>query len=277
MDCRQACHPLRWRALGLCNGLVRRILADRNSSFTWNVASSGLRYCENSEPTPSLHQSVSNTCNSSGSGSVKRLRDYAIDTSIGFASMRERRLFHYRQEQLAVKPLSEITLMTLATFEKDQIMQALSAICGRTVVATNYRTTFLQYLQLCRSAGFQFPITLDQKTTQCLTCLQHASVPIQRFRCDCLSFQFDHLQDCNCECGISFLCMCDAFPPMCYDLDVLASIVSVTWQQFLDLYIRTGTIFTDQAMSPHVPEEEFCGERVHNVSSPSRTCQFEPP
>lgn len=276
MDCRQDHHPLRWRALDLCNGLVRRILADRNTSFTWNVASSGIRYCENSEPTTSLHQSVSNTCNSFGSGSVRRLRDYAIDTSIGFASMRERRLFHFHQEQLAVKPLEEISLMTLATFEKDQIMQALSALCGRTVVATNFRTTFLQYLQLCRTTGIQFSIPLSPKSTQCLTCLQHAPVPIQHFRCDCLSLQFQYLQDCNCECGISFLCMCDAFPSLCYDLDVLADIVTVTWRQFLNLYIRTGSIFTDETMSPHV-QEEFCDERGYNASSLSRYSQFEPP
>lgn len=276
MDRRQDCHPLRWRALGLCNGLVRRILADRNSSFTWNVDNAGIRYCENSEPDTSLHQLDFSSCDPSGNGSVRRLRDYAPNTSIGFASMRERRLFQIHQQQLALKPLEEITLMTLASFEKDQIMQAISALCGRSVVATNYRTTFLQYLQLCRSSGIQFLVPLSQNSTQCLVCLQHASVPMQRFRCSCITFQFEYLQDCNCECGISFLCMCDLFPSMCYDLDVLANIVSVTWQQFLDYFVRTDPVFTDQTMSPHDPEE-FCDERGYNASSPSRYSQFEPP
>lgn len=276
MGSRQDCHPLRWRALGLCNGLVRRILADRNSSFTWNVDNAGIRYCEDSKPTTSLHQFVPNTCDSSGNGSVRRLRDYAPDTSVGFASMRERRLFQVHQ-QLALEPLEEISLMTLATFEKDQILQAFSVLCGRTVVATNYRTTFLQYLQLCRSSGIQFRVPLSQQHTQCLVCLEHAPVSIQRFRCQCIPFQFEHLQDCNCECGISFLCMCDVFPSLCYDLDVLAGIVSVTWQQFLDLYVRTDLIlFTDQTMSPHV-QEEFCDVRGYNASSLNRYSQFEPP
>lgn len=277
MDHRQDHHPLRWRTLGYCNGLVRRLLADRNDSFTWNVANAGIRYCEDSEPATSLHQSLSNPCYPSGNGSVKRLRDYAVDTSVGFASMRARRLHQIHQQQLAMRPVTEITLMTLASFEKDQVMQALSALCGRTVVATNYRTTFLQYLQLCRTTGIQFLVPLSPKSTQCLVCLQHASVPLQRFRCDCIPFQFEYLQDCNCECGVGFLCMCDLFPSLCYDLDVLAGIVSVTWQQFLDLYVRIGhQNFTDQTMSPPVPEE-CCNERDYNGSSLSRYSQFEPP
>lgn len=277
MDSGQDRHPLRWRALGLCNGLVRRILTSRNSAFTWNVAHARLRYCEDSQPTPSLHQLDLNSCYTAGNGSVRRLRDYAPDTSIGFASMRERKLFSFYQKQFAIdQPVSEITLMTLASFEKDKIMQAISALCGKEVVSTNYRTTFLQYLQLCRSTGIQFRIPLSDTRTQCLVCLQHASVPLQRFRCSCIPFQFDYIQDCNCECGIGLICMCDEFPLMCYDLDVLAGIVSVTWRQFLVYYVRTCQIFMDAAMSL-LFLLEFHELRICEVSTTICLSQFEPP
>lgn len=276
MDCGQTCHPLRWRALGLCNGLVHRILAARNSSFTWNVDHADLRYCEESKSTPSLHQSVPNSCFANGNGSVRRLRDYAVSTSIGFASMRERKLFSFHQKQLVLGPIDELTPMTLASFDKDKILQAISVLCGREVVSTNYRTTFVQYLQLCRKAGLQFRVPLSSNSSQCLVCLKHAPVPIQRLRCDCIPYQFQHVQDCNCDCGISFCCMCDGLPPMCYDLDELANIVSVTWQQFLCLYIRTCQFFADLAMSLLFPSE-CCGVRVHDVSTTLRLSQFEPP
>lgn len=298
MDSRQAYHPLRWRALGLCNGLVRRILTARNSSFTWNVDHADLRYCKDSESTPSLYQSVPYTCYASGngsarwlrdsaadagprlasmcSGSARKLRDYAVDTSVGFASMRERQLFSFHQKQLAVEPIDELTVMKLATFDKDKILQAISVLCGREVVSTNFRTTFIQYLQLCRKAGLQFRVSLSVSSTQCLVCLQHANVPISRFQCQCLPYQFEHIQDCNCECGISFLCMCDDVPPMCYDLDELANIVSATWRQFLDFYVRTCQIFTDEAMSLLLPSD-FHGVRVRDVSATIRLSQYEPP
>lgn len=277
MDSGQTDHPLRWRALGLCNGLVHRILTARNTSFTWNVDHADLRYCEDSESTPSLYQSVPNSCYSSGNGSARRLRDYAPDTSVGFASMRERKLFSFHQKQLAVEPIDEpLTLMKLASFDKDKIMQSISALCGREVVSTNYRTTFVSYLLLCRTAGLQFKVPLSYNNTQCLVCLQHAPVSIQRFRCDCIPYQFDLVQDCNCDCGIRFLCMCDDLPPMCYDLDELANIVSATWQQFLDLYIRTCQTFTDLAMS-QLFLSECWEERVPDVSTTIRLSQYEPP
>lgn len=276
MDRGQDRHPLRWRALGLCNGLVRRILTARNSSFTWNVDHADLRYCEDSESTPSLYQSVPNTCDPFGNGSVRRLRDYASYSSIGLASMRERQLFSLHQEQLDVKPIEVITMMTLASFEKDKIMQAISALSGREVVSTNFRTTFLQYLQLCRTTGLQFRFPLSACHTQCLTCLKHEPVSIQRFRCDCIPFQFSYIQDCNCECGIGLICVCDDFPPMCYDLDVLANIVTAIWRQFLVYFIRTCQTFTDLVMSLHFIEE-FYEVRARNVPATIRRSQFEPP
>lgn len=277
MDCRQASYEIRWRALGFCNGLVRRILTARNTSYTWNAASAGVRYCPNKEPTPSLYQSVSDHQFASTNGSVRRLRDMAPDTSTGFASLRERRLFSFHQELLAVKPIEDLTLMTLATFEKDQIMQTLSELCGRSVVSANYRTTFLQYLQLCRKTGFQFKVQISHHLVQCLVCLKHSSEPFYRFKCDCIPFQFSHLQDCNCECGTSwFCCTCDEIPPLCYDLDVLADIVTV-YQRFFQLLFRTDQIlFTEWVMSCTV-QREYLDERDLNVSSTIRLSQYEPP
>lgn len=277
MDCRQAGYEIRWRALGFCNGLVRRVLTARNNAFTWNVAAAGIRYCPNKEPTPSLYQFVSNNPLSSSHGSVRRLRDMAPNTSLGFASMRERRLFSFHQEQLAVKPLKNpLTLMTLATFNKDQIFQTLSDICGRPVNSANYRTTFLQYLQLCRKIGLQFKVQLSAGSTQCLTCLQHATVPFHRFRCDCILFRFSRLQDCNCECGTSyFCCTCDDIPPLCYDLDVLADIVTV-YQRFFESLFHTDQIFMELAMSCTV-QGEFPGVRELDVLLTIRPRQYEPP
>lgn len=278
MDRQQACFEIRWRTLDLCNSVVRRVLAARNSSFTWNVASSGIRYCPNKEPAPPLYQHVSNIQLTSTNSSVTRLRDLAPDTSTGFASMRERRLFSFHQELLVVKPVEEpLTLMTLASFTKDQIMQAISDLSGKPVISTNYRTTFLQYLQLCRRVGIQFRVPLTSSFTQCLTCFKHAQVSSKRFKCACLPFQFNHLQDCNCECGTSFFCCtCDELPPICYDLDILADIVSAIQQSFRMLFIRTDLPFTDMAMSLTVPSD-YPGERVLDVSSTIRLSQFEPP
>lgn len=278
MDCRQASYEIRWRALDFCNGLVRRVLTARNDSFTWDVAAAGIRYCPDKEPTPSLYQPVSDTSLPFGYGSVRRLRDMAPDTSHGFASMRERRLFSFHQERLAVKPLKNpLTMMTLASFNKDQILQTLSDLCGRSVNSANYRTTFLQYLQLCRKIGLQFKVQLTG-SVQCLTCLQHASVPFRRFRCDCLPFRFSRLQDCNCECGTSFFCCtCDDIPPLCYDLDVLADIVTGYQQLFQSLFsVRTDQTFTDLVMSCTF-QVEFLGLRDSDCLTTIRPRQYEPP
>lgn len=277
MDRRQVSHEIRWRALGLCNGIMRRVLTARSDSFTWNVASSGVRYCPDKEPTPSLYQLVSNSTLASSHGSVIRLRDMAPDSSTGFASLRERKLFSFHQELLAVKPVEELTLMTLATFDKDQIFQTLSDLCGRLVISANYRTTFLQYLQLCRQIGIQFRVPLSSTFSQCLVCLKHANVPLRRFRCDCFQFKFQFLQDCNCSCGTSiFCCTCDDLPPMCYDLDVLADIVTAIQRTFLILSARTDLPYTSLAMSLTI-QFEFQGERVLDVSTAIRLSQYKPP
>lgn len=278
MDCRQARREIRRRALGLCNGLVRRVLSARSDSFTWNVDSAGLRYCEDSEPTPSIHQFVSYTQHSLFDfGNVVRLRDDSIDSSFGFASMRERKLFQI--ELLAVKQLvlEPITPMTLAVFEKDQILQTLSDLRGRQISVTNYRTTFIQYLQLCRLFGIQFKISLANNLTQCLSCLQHSDVPFAHFKCECLIVRFNVIQDCNCHCGTSrFCCTCDVIPQMCYDLDVLADIVTVLQRSLEVFFFRTDQLFMEDAMS-HQFVDEFLGVRGPNVSTPIRLSQFEPP
>lgn len=279
MDCRKASLEIRRRTMGICNSVVRRVLAARSDSVTWNFASSGIRYCPNKEPTPSIHCTVSDSQLASANGSVRRLRDMAPDTSVGFTSMRERRLFSFHQELLAVKPVKEpLTLMTLATFSKDQISKTISDLSGRMVISTNYRTTFLQYLQLCRSVGIQFRVPLTNNLTQCLTCLQHANVPQHRFRCDCFQIKFSNLQDCNCECGTSiYCCTCDEFPPLCYDLDVLADIVTVIQRSFEFLIIRTDLIkFTDWVMSLTFLSE-YLNERDLDESSAIRLSQFKPP
>lgn len=190
--------------------------------------------------------------------------------------MRERRLFRFHQEQFAVNPIDDITMMTLASLEKDKIMQAISALAGREVVSINFRTTLLQYLQLCRSAGIQFKYCLSDRLTQCLVCLQHAPVSFERFQCSCLKLQFRYIQDCTCVCGIGLVCVCDDLPLMCYDLDVLADIVSVTWRQFLDHFIRTYHSFTNLVAAQPL-EGEFCEERTRNVSTVCRFVQYEPP
>lgn len=278
MDCRQACYEIRRRTLGYCNGVVRRVLASRSDSFAWNGIGSGIRYCPNKEPAPSLYQLVSDSDLPDACGSVRRLRDMAPHTSSGFASLRERQLFSFHQERFAVKPVEEpITLMTLAMFSKDQILQTLSDLCGRQVNSTNYRTTFLQYLQLCRRVGIQFRVSLSNNQTQCLSCLQHASVSLHRFRCDCYPIKLLFLQDCNCECGTSiFCCTCDAIPQMCYDLDVLAGIVTGIQQSFQDLLVCTDQTFADFVMSRPV-NFEFLLWRIADESTTIRLSQFEPP
>lgn len=277
MDRRQARHEIRRRALGLSNGLMRSVLTARNTSFTWNVGAADLRYCEDSKSTPSLYQPLSDTQLTSDHSTVIRLRDHPIDTSHGFASMRERKLFSFNQELLHVKPVEEpLTLMTLAAFEKDQIITALSDLCGREVSVTNYRTTFLQYLQLCRKLNIQFRVQLASNLTQCLTCLKHAPVSVERFKCSCILFRFQYLQDCNCECGIShYCCMCDDFPPVCYDLDVLADFVTALLLSLESLF-HTGLEFMELAMSP-ASLSEIYGDGVRIVSATIRLCQFEPP
>lgn len=277
MDCRQNSFEIRWRTVGLCNGIVRRILAARSTSFTWNTTGSGLRYCTLTKPTPSLLLTVSNHQLSPANGSVRRLRNLAPYSSNGVAPFGEQRSNAFYQERLAVKPVNEpLTLLTLASFSKDQILQTLSDLRGEEITSISFRTTFLQYVQLCRLVHIQCKVQVSD-STQCLSCLQYAKVPFNRFKCDCLSFKFSNLQDCNCECGTAaFCCTCDELPQMCYDLDILSDIVNSIQKGFQALFIRTDYKYVDVAMRLFL-RSECLGKRVLDVSTTIRLSQFEPP
>lgn len=264
--------------MDFCNGNVRRVLTARSNTFTWNIACSGVRYCPNTEPAPSLYQSVSNSYLSSTSGSVRRLRDLAPNSSAGFASMRERRLFQINRELSVVKPIEEpLTHLTLASFSKDQILKTLSDLHGNQIDSTNFRTTFIQYLQLCRCLGIQFRVPLSGQLTQCLVCLQYANISQHRFKCECIQFKFSILQDCNCNCGTSFFCCtCDDIPPICYDLDVLADYVTAVQQMFQSMFkVSIGHLFTNLVMS--LIECTECLGIFPDESALIRLSQFKPP
>lgn len=63
---------------------------------------------------------------------------------------------------------------------------------------------------------------------------------------------------------------------MCYDLDVLADLVTTIQRQFSYLEIRTDLPSTDLVMSLYV-RDEFREERALDVSPTDRLRQFEPP
>lgn len=277
MDRRQAGYEIRRRTLGLCNGYVRRLLSARSDSFTWNAARSGVRYCPLKEPAPSLYFTVSDSSLAATRGAVRRLRDLAPSSSYGCTPFGKSN-FSFHQERLAVKPVEgPLTLLTLATFSKDQIMQALSDLRGCEVNSVYFRTTFLQYLQVCRKTHIRFKVQLADGNVQCLACLQHAQVPYSKFKCDCLSFKFSNLQDCNCMCGTSaYCCTCDEMPLLCNDLDVLSDLVSAVQMQFQALDVCTDQTYADEVMRLASPSE--CqGVRVLEESSTIRLSQFEPP
>lgn len=257
---------------------MRRLLSARSDSFTWNAARSGIRYCPIKEPAPSLYFTASDSSLNAQCGAVRRLRDLAPYSSDGVTPFGKPDFFSFYRERLAMKPVKgPLTLLTLATFSKDQIMQALSDLRGCEVTSVYFRTTFLQYLQVCRKTYIRFKVQLADGNVQCLSCLQHAQVPYSRFKCDCLSFKFSNLQDCNCWCGTSaYCCTCDDMPLLCNDLDVLADLVSAVQMQFQALDVRTDQTYTDEVMRLASPSE--CqGVRVFEESSTIRLSQFEPP
>lgn len=278
MDRRQARSAIRRRAVDLGNCVVRSVLTARSDSFTWDVSRSCVRYCSLAEPTPSLYSAVSDSNNENSSGSVRRLRDLAPYSCAGLVPCREQWFFPLHQELLAVKPVEgPLTLMTLASFSRHQIIQTLSDLRGEEIISLDFRTTFLQYLQLCRKIGLRFKVAITSDLTQCLSCLQYGEVPFSHFKCDCIPIKFRYLQDCNCECGFSLICCrCDELPQMCYDLDVLFDIVTAIRARFESLF-HTDAPFMESAMRDIVFVCECPGVRDLEGSPTNRLSQFEPP